>query len=194
MHKFKGRVSPILLILIICILGFITGIFTIVLWQENWLITDGILNQEFMYKIEDVIIDKRALFFLCLEKRLGAFFLLFLLTFSTINIWINVGIFFLKGLYIGSVIELMTIRYGMKGIFMYMSFVFPQGIFYLMGYVILGCWCIKQEKTIDGEQRSKKDKIQKVRDTGQLLAALIWVLVGVILESYVNIYFLKIFF
>jgi len=116
LNKFRGRISPILLIFIISILGFISGILTIALWQENWLITDGILNQDYIYKIEELTIDKRALFFLCMEKRLRAFFLLSLLAFSTVNIFANVLFFFLSGLYVGSVIELLTIRYGMQGI------------------------------------------------------------------------------
>ena len=110
MKKIRNRISQLVLIGIIGVLGFLTGIFTIALWQENWLITEGILNQNYLSKIEELIIDKRALFFLCLEKRLCAFFLLFLLSFSTVNVVTNAGFFFLHGLYIGSVLELPTRR------------------------------------------------------------------------------------
>ena len=194
MHKFKGRVSPILLILIISILGFITGIFTIVLWQENWLITDGILNQNFIYKIEELTIDKRALFFLCMEKRLRAFFLLFLLAFSTVNIFTNVLFFFLSGLCVGSVIELLTIRYGMQGILMYVSLVLPQGFFYVLGYLMLGCWCLNMEKSGEGKIQKKKDKVRNFSDKGRLMTAFIFIFIGIMLESYVNLEIFKIFF
>lgn len=166
----------------------------IVLWQENWLITDGILNLDYIYKIEELIIDKRALFFLCLEKRLRAFFLLFLLAFSSVNIFVNILFFFLHGLYIGSVMELLTVRYGIQGIGVYASLVLPQGIFYIVGFLVLGCWCWNMEKSPDGEQRKKKDKVQQFADKGRLFTAFICVCIGIILESYVNIYFLKIFF
>jgi len=194
LNKFRGRISPILLIFIISILGFISGILTIALWQENWLITDGILNQDYIYKIEELTIDKRALFFLCLEKRLRAFLLLFLLAFSSVNIFTNVLFFFLHGLYIGSVMELLVIRYGMQGFCMYASFILPQGIFYFIGYLSLGCWCLKMEKGAGGERSDKKEKIQQFRNKGQLLLSFISVLIGIMLESYVNSYFLKIFF
>ena len=194
MNKFKGKISPILLILIISILGFITGIFTIVLWQENWLITDGILNQDFIYKIEELTIDKRALFFLCMEKRLRAFFLLFLLVFSTVNVFANVLFFFLSSLYIGSVIELLTIRYGMQGILMYVSLVLPQGVFYILGYLMLGCWCLNMEKNEEGKIQKKKDKVRNVSDKGRLFTAFIFVFIGIMLESYANLEIFKIFF
>lgn len=194
MNKFKGKISPILLILIISILGFITGIFTIVLWQENWLITDGILNQDFIYKIEELTIDKRALFFLCMGKRLRAFFLLFLLAFSTVNVFANILFFFLSSLYVGSVIELLTIRYGMQGILMYLSLVLPQGIFYILGYLMLGCWCLNMEKSGEGKIQKKKDKVQNFSDKGRLITAFIFVFIGIMLESYVNLEIFKIFF
>ena len=194
MNKFKGKISPILLILIISILGFVTGIFTIVLRQENWLITDGILNQDFIYKIDELTIDKRALFFLCMEKRLRAFFLLFLLAFSTVNIFTNVLFFFLSGLYVGSVIELLTIRYGMQGILMYVSLVLPQGVFYILGYLMLGCWCLNMEKSGEGKIQKKKDKVRNISDKGRLITAFIFVFIGIMLESYVNLEIFKIFF
>ena len=98
MNKIKDRISPLFLILIVSGLGFVFGIFCIAFKRENWLIADGILNQDFICKMERIVINKRALFFLCLEKRLGAFFMLFLLAFSSVNIWANVFFFFLNGL------------------------------------------------------------------------------------------------
>ena len=194
MERIKSGISPIVLIVIISMIGFVAGVLTIAFWQENWLITDGILKQEFIYKIEDLMIDKRALFFLCLEKRLSAFFLLFLLAFSSVNVLNNMLFFFLQGLCMGSIMELFTIRYGIQGIGMYASLAFPQGIFYFIGYLFLGCWCLKMEKTINGEPNDKKGKVQKLRNKGHLLLSFIFVFIGIMLESYVNSYFLKIFF
>ena len=54
MNQSRDRISPLLLIIIISILGFVIGIFTIAIWQDNWLITNGILNQDFMYKIDEL--------------------------------------------------------------------------------------------------------------------------------------------
>lgn len=194
MSKFRGRFSPILLILIISILGFVLGVLSIALCQENWLITDGILNQDYIYKIEKLTIDKRALFFLCMEKRLRAFFLLFLLAFSTVNIFANVLFFFLSSLYVGSVIELLTIQYGMQGIWMYLVLVLPQGIFYVLGYLTLGCWCLNMEKSGDGKTQKKKDKVQNFKGKGKLITAFVFVFIGIMLESYVNSEIFKIFF
>jgi len=194
LDRIRSRISPVFLIITISMIGFVSGAFTIALKQENRLITEGILNRDFIYKIEELTIDKRALFFLCLEKRLRAFLLLFLLAFSSVNIFTNVLFFFLHGLYIGSVMELLVIRYGVQGFGMYASFVLPHGIFYFIGYLSLGCWCLKMEKGACDERSDKKEKIQQFRNKGQLLLSFVSVLIGIMLESYVNSYFLKIFF
>lgn len=198
MKKVINRIPPILFIFMICILGFIVGVLTIALWQENWLISNEILNQEFIYQIEDLNVDKRALFFLCLGKRLRAFFILFLLAFSTVNVFGNILFFSLNGLYVGSVMELFTIRYGMQGIMMYLSLILPHGIFYLIGFMILGCWCLNLEKNsisvsdrkiekISSASERKIEKMRKVGDKGRLMTAFVFVIIGIILESYVNL-------
>ena len=194
MNKIRDKISPLVLICIISVLGFVSGIITIALRQENWLITEGILNQDFISKIEELIIDKRALFFLCLEKRLCAFFLLFLLAFSTVNVLTNVLFFFLNGLYIGSILELLTIRYGMQGILMYIVFVLPQGIFYVMGYLVLGCWCLRLEGNTIGQKNKKRDKVCQFTEKGRLVTAFFFVFIGIILESFVNLKLIKIIF
>lgn len=194
MNKIKDRISPLFIILAVTGLGFVSGVISIAFWRENCLITDGILNQDFICKMEEIIINKRALFFLCMEKRLGAFFLLFLLAFSTVNIGMNLLFFFLSGLYVGSIIEVLAIRYGIQGIFMYVLLVLPQGLFYVVGYLNLGCWCLKLEKSIYGQQQKKQVKVRRFINKSQLILAFFFVLTGIILESYVNLEFFKIFF
>jgi len=90
--------------------------------------------------------------------------------------------------------ELLVIRYGMQGFGMYASFVLPHGIFYFIGYLSLGCWCLKMERGAGGERNDKKEKIQQCGNKGQLLVSFICVFIGIMLESYVNSYFLEIFF
>ncbi len=186
MKKVINRIPSILFIVTISILGFMIGVLTMSLWQENCFIKDGVLGQEFIYQIKDLNIDKRALFFLCLGKRLRAFFILFLLAFSSVNVAINIIFFFLSGLYIGSVLELFAIRYGIQGILMYLSFALPQGIFYILGFLSIGCWCLNLEKIPVTIGKRKVEKLRSFTDKRRLGFALILILIGILLESYVN--------
>ena len=82
--------------------------------------------------------------------------------------------------------ELCVIRYGGQGILMYLSFVFPQGIFYCVGFMLLGCWCLNLEKNVTHLSSRKIDKIKKWKDKGRLLVSMLVILVGIVLESYIN--------
>lgn len=186
MKKTEIKIPSLILIAVISIVGFMFGVFTIALWQENWLVNQGILNREFIYQINNLKIDKRALFFLCFGKRLRAFFVLFLLTFSSVNRFSNLVFFGLNGFYVGSIMELFTVRYGMQGIIMYLSLVLPHGIFYVIGFVILGCWCLNMEKGGYSGVYKRKEKVKSIKKKGALIISLIMILFGAILESYVN--------
>ena len=191
MNKVKYRIPPILLLLILCGVGFFTGVFSMALRKGNFLVNDNVLGQEFMYQMADLRIDKRALFFLCFWKRMRAFFLLFLLAFSSVNLFTNAVFFLLNGLYIGSVMELFSMRYGLQGILMYLSFVLPQGVFYAMGFLSLGCWCLRLEWSQHGFADKKIGKIKTGLNKKTVFMAFLLILIGVLLESFINS---KIFF
>ena len=186
MNKFRIKIPPMIWILILSILGFVIGTLTIAFRQENWLIKEGILNEEFIYDTESLMIDKRALFFLCFGRRIRAFFLLFLLSFSSVNIFSSSFFFLVSGICTGSIMEMCAIRYGMQGIGMYVTMIFPQGIFYALGFGILGCWCLNQEKMQSSVKNRKIEKLRNIKNKKAVGVAFLLVLIGIVLESYVN--------
>lgn len=186
MYKVVSKIPAVLRIIFLSILGFVAGVLMIALWQENWFIKEGIVNQNFITEIERMNIDKRALFFLCFGRRIRAFFLLFVLAFSSVNMITVMFFFLVNGIYMGSLMELFAIRYGMQGIAMYLSVILPQGISYVFGFWMLGCWCLKQEE-IKGNAKDKKlNKLRNIKNKRMLIISFILIMVGIILESYVN--------
>ena len=171
----------------ICFLGFVAGVLMVAFGSENFLISDGILNDEFMLKMQNIYVDKRNFFFMCLGERLRTFFLMFLLAYSSVNIFYCNLFFGLQGFFIGSVMELLAVRYGGKGIFIYLEMIFPQGILYALGFLCLGCWCLHLEENSEIGVRKKMVKIQSGASKKKPWIALALILTGVILESYVNV-------
>lgn len=175
-----------MLIGILCIVGFVAGVLTIAFWTDNCFMKEGVLNQDFIYELEKLKVDKRAVFFLCLGRRIRAFFLLFLLAFSSVNLFITISFFLLNSFYIGSIMEVFAIRYGIQGIAMYFTMVFPQGIFYCAGFLILGCWCLNQEGREGSLKNKKVEKVRKIRYKRAIYISFILILLGIIMESYIN--------
>ena len=186
MKKNRIEIPPMILIIFAVFGGFIAGVLYIALWKENGLISEGVLNREFISDITTLKIDKRALFFLCLGKRMRAFFLLFLLSFSSVNFWVNFAFFLLSAFYAGSVVEILTIRYGMQGIAMYFTMIFPQGLCYILGFLILGCWCLKRERIESSLRERKIQKIRKIENKKAVMVSWLLILAGIIIESYIN--------
>ena len=141
--KIRDKKIPSLLcIIIVCIVGFLLGVLTVSLWQDNLFFKKEILNIDFIHEIHNVYIDKRALFFLCLRKRLRAFFVLIVMSVSTWNIIFVLSFFAFQGWAVGAIFEVWIIRYGWKGLVIYLATIVPPGILYMWGYFMLGCWCL----------------------------------------------------
>lgn len=189
-----NKIPTVSYILFISGLGFMIGVLTVGLRQENWLVSGNILEQDFICRIRELSIDKRALFFLCLGKRLRAFFILFLLAFSSVNIFSNILFFALHGWYVGSVMELFAVRYGWQGIMMYLSLVLPQGILYVLGFVLLGCWCWNLENMATTVVNRKVEKMKKIKGVSRVIIALLFVFGGCVLESYLSLEIFFLFF
>ncbi|MBR5596549.1 MAG: stage II sporulation protein M [Lachnospiraceae bacterium] len=182
----KIKIPSIVVVFLIIFLGFFSGVLTISLWQENWLLQNNIMAQDFVEMMKSLNVDKRALFFLCLWKRLRAFFVVFLLSFSSLNIISVLSYMGFCGFTIGSIVELLIIRYGFKGIVLYLAFVFPQGLFYGLAALILGCWCLNSETGMKGGRNKKVEKIRQFKEKKYLLLVVFLIFLGAYLESNIN--------
>ena len=183
MRVGKRKIQALPCIVFVCIISFLFGTGLISLWQENLFFQKNILNVDFFREISNVYIDKRALFFLCLKERLGAFFIMLLMSSTIWNIAFVFSYFMLHGFAIGCVVEILIIRYGWKGVTIYLSAVLPQCILYAIGYLILGCWCMNREKT------ETKEKLVE-RKLVSIFIAFVINLLGIYIES---VFSLKIF-
>ena len=183
MRVGKRKIQALPCIIFVCIISFLFGTGMISLWQENLFFQKNILNVDFFREISNVYIDKRALFFLCLKERLGAFFIMLLMSSTIWNIAFVFSYFMLHGFAIGCVVEILIIRYGWKGVTIYLSAVLPQCILYAIGYLILGCWCMNREKT------ETKEKLVE-RKLVSIFIAFVINLLGIYIES---VFSLKIF-
>lgn len=181
------NVNIVFLVLIIC--GFLVGVMFPFLFEEKMIVESDILNQDFLLQFNHMEIDKRALLFLCIKKRLGAFFLVWMLSYSSVNKFFAGVLIFIKSIYVGSMMEILALRYGIKGLWMYLALVSPQGIFYFLGLWLLGIWCF--EKTA---RSYKKLYLSSERENRKILIAFILTILGVALESYINPEILKFIF
>lgn len=162
-------------------LGFLAGTLWVGLGREGWLMAATWLEPDFLWKIEHISVDKRALFFLTAGKRLRAFFLLWLLSYSLFRRVGTLGYFLYGGLCAGCVMELLIIKYGITGLLFYLGLILPQALFYIPGYMLMGNFCLRRARGYGMPKKAGQKK--NLGRAGLVLGIL---MAGAFLESYVN--------
>ncbi len=174
-----------LLIPLLFFLGFLLGVVWMCISRDCWLTLIDRLEPDFLWKIEQIEVDKRALFFLTVGKRLGALFWFWLLSYSLFRVPLTLGFFFYHGICVGMIMELLSIRYQVRGLLFYLGMVLPHGLFYALGFGLSGVIFLKRrkDKTLEGKERGKR-----------ISGGIAWaaVLAGIFMESYINPELLKI--
>lgn len=148
--------------------GFFAGIALICLFYEELVIENGFLDGSFLDGLRYLDVNRNKLFAYCLQKRLGiAAFLLLL--FAAGAGWAGVSLLLVWfGGSVGVVLTALSMRYGFKGIFFFLSCILPQQLLLIPGYLMLMDWCCRKP------ERKK------------LLLPFLVVITGCFLESYVN--------
>jgi len=159
---------------LIFFIGFLTGIGLVCLMPQTTVWNSELLSKESFYKIHQLQIDKHAFFLYSLKKRFTIVW--FTVLASAVGAWeiVNLGVPFCGGMSFGIYLTVLSVRYGIKGLFAFAGCMLPQQLILFPGFVMLLYW---------GQKRMQKRK---------LLLPAATITVGCILESYVNPYLLKI--
>ncbi len=125
-------------------LGFLGGMLWALL-DERWMELSILLGWDRLWKIGQMEIDKRALFFLVCGKRLRAFFILWVFSLTVLRRGMAFGFFFFWGLSTGIAVQLLALLYGGWSLLLYPALVLPQILFYVPAFWGMGSLCIKEE-------------------------------------------------
>lgn len=154
--------------------GFFAGIALMCLFYEELVIENGYLDSQFMSGLRHLDIDKSRLLLYCLQERLGIVAFLVLLSAAGAG-WAGICLLLIWfGGSAGGVLTALSMRYGVKGIFFFLSCMLPQQLLLIPGYLMLMDWCHRR------------------MERKRLLIPLVVVIMGCFVESYVNPYILKV--
>lgn len=106
--------------------GFFLGIVMICLFSEALVMQTGFLDPDFLYGIRHLKINQNGLFLYSLRLRLGmAAFLVLLSMAGAAGIGSSLTLVWC-GLSAGSVLTVLSLRYGIRGILLFLACVLPQ--------------------------------------------------------------------
>ncbi len=178
--------------------GLIAGILVINMGKSILLGDGGMFDESTLYHLKYMTVDSNALFCYILRKRIIRFLGLAVLSTTYLGLAACMGAAFWYGLSAGAFLATLMLRYGIKGILLAVISMFPQYLVYVPVVLALLLWCQELFRGIyvRGEY-SAADRGFLVKKSGRLLVLMAVLVVGCMLEAYMNPFilmgFLKIF-
>ncbi len=180
--------------------GILVGIIGMSLCKNILLEHTGILEEYTLYYMKYMEMNYGAFFYYVLKKRLGGMIILIVLSTTYLGLFLCMGTAFWFGASAGAVLTVAILRYGIKGILLYVISLFPQCIIYIPAFFLLLVWCENLCRGIYYQKRFCNEKgiaLFKTIHPNKLFISILLLLLGCILESFVNptilLQFLKIF-
>jgi len=153
--------------------AFLAGILLITLLANGKIPENTIMDQALGSAFLEDGWNKNELFMQCAWSKCVFFVMVGTLSYSPMRKWMFRGITIWIGIVFGILLKLFYLWYGMKGIGLCLISTFPQFIFYWMAYGLL-YW-----------EADRNRSFQKRNYVPLLLTAAV-VIMGIVLESYVN--------
>jgi stage II sporulation protein M len=173
------------------VLGLFVGILVVNVGHDMWVSNSSLLESEMLAKIEASTPESGSLFLYILKHRLFTLCMLSLLATTVFGISVMCCYICYMGLAAGCLLSVASARYGIKGLVLITAGIFPQGIFFIPGYIALCLWVYGVNRRLyakntfqgDPDRYSRQFYLKKGL---QMLGILILFLAGCLIESYVN--------
>ena len=172
-------------------LGIIVGIM-IMFFLRGRLQTDiYLLNEDWILSLQSGYTDSKSLFVYILLKRLKEIGLLFLLSTTFVGILYVYGYTAALGVGMGVLLAVSCLRYGIKGLLLFLLALFPQTFIYIPAfiYILHLCYMICVKLYFPHKDYSKSSSSMKVfivKNVICICIAVSVVIIGILIESYVN--------
>lgn len=178
----------------LAVAGFVLGLVLMNMGQKVLLENTGLLSEYTLYEMKYSEISSNAFFWYVLRERVGAVLVMALLSTTWLGMVSAYAYSAWLGVSFGMLLMAAMLRYGLKGIFLIIVGVFPQGIIYLPACFYLlklsqeFCAIMYFPSKISTRLRldeTGKNNIMR-RKAFQFLSLVVVVIIGCFLESYVN--------
>lgn len=170
--------------------GFMAGIFLINMNSNFFVGEDGIYSTGTINRLKYLEIENSTFFRYVTAGRFKDYLLLGLMSTTYLGIVIAYGVAALQGMMLGMVITVAVIRFGLKGILLVFSSFFPHQLLLLPAGAMMLIWCCQNCRVLYFDRRTIWNGELKKKYFFRQLIMLVWILmvvmIGCILESYVN--------
>lgn len=159
--------------------------------NEIFLGDEGIFNTSSINRLKYIEINDGKFMAYVLRQRLGGCLVLLILSTTALGLILTYGVVWWQGMITGMLITAAIIRYGIKGVLLVLGGMFPHQCLLIPGGIMLLGWCLENyywfHRYGKGAIPYFRSKRQQFFHQGILLLWILLVmLIGCVLESYVN--------
>lgn len=171
--------------------SFFLGIIIMNMGNEVFLGDAGIFNTSTMNRLKYIDINDGKFLAYVLCQRLGGCAVLLILSTTALGLISVYGVVLWQGMVTGMLITAAVIRYGIKGLLLILGGMFPHQCLLIPGGIMLLGWCLENYYWFHRYGRGTvpyfRSRRQQFFHQGILLLWILLVmLIGCVLESYVN--------
>lgn len=172
-------------------IGLFMGILFVNLGHETWIRNGTLLGAEMMNRLKSSRPVGEGLLGYILRHRLSTGCLLCLVSMTLIGMPFLCAYICYMGLAAGCLLSVAVIRYGIRGLLFMAGVLFPQALLLVPAYILLFFWAADVNRTLyaRGTQLEGYERYSSrfyVKKGMQIIGIMIVVIMGCLLESYVN--------
>ena len=178
--------------------GVAAGILIMNIGKSILLDNTGLFDEYILSSMKYMTVDSNALFSYVFRERIIKLLALAVISTTYLGLAACVCAVAWYGMSAGAFLAALTLRYGIKGIFLVLISLLPQYLFYVPVFLALLSWSVSLYRGIYGRTINLgEDKTFLPKKLAMLSAILLAATVGCLLEAYVNphllLNYLKIF-
>lgn len=172
-------------------IGLFLGILIVNVGYDTWIKEGSLLGTDMIARLKNSILDGSVLFGYIVKHRIFTICMLALLATTMIGLPAICGYICYMGLAAGCLLSVSVIRYGIRGLLLMMAGIMPQGIMLVPAYAALFVWAVGVNRMLYSkspykECYTKYSKQIYLKKSIQIIAIVAVVIMGCLLESYVN--------
>ena len=178
-------------LLYLFMLGLFLGIVFVNIKHDVWIKDDGLLSSAMMKQLQSSEPEGSYLFGYIVKHRVSVILIVSMLASTIIGLPIVCAYVCYLGVSAGCMLSVAVIRYGVRGLFFMAAAIFPQGFLLIPAYFLLFVWSLDCNRSLYGRVDGLEGRYfvgkQFILSRGiRLLGIIILVIMGCVVESYVN--------
>ena len=176
--------------IVLFLAGFLMGMILVYMKSSVFTGDNGIFNEASMNRLKYMKIENSDFLCYVMVKRIKGFLLLGLLSTTCIGMLVSYGAAAWQGIMTGMIIAAAVARFGIKGLLLVIISFFPHQLLLFPAGIMMLLWCHHNYSMFAYAGKKAwsvgNGRVHCMRQLGMLLWILAVVIIGCVLESYVN--------